>query len=142
MMCFTRRMSTANWITDRQFRSLCTTTFAMFRCTNTSPGGRPMIWLAGTRESEQPIHRYSGACWSASRVKNSGSSASWRLTHASLLAKRCESGLSWVFIDVDSVGGSRGDGARGRAASPVRQAARCAAPAPSSWSGVASKRAA
>ncbi len=62
MMCLTLSRSTANWITDRQLRSECTTTFAMFLCTKTSPGGSPMIWLAGTRESEQPIHRYSGAC--------------------------------------------------------------------------------
>ena len=46
----------------RQLRSVCTTTLAMLRWTKTSPGARPMIWLAGTRESEQPIHRYFGAC--------------------------------------------------------------------------------
>src|SRR5271163_2112977 len=93
MMCLTFSRSTANWITDRQFRSVCTTTFAMFLCTNTSPGGRPMIWLAGTRESEQPIHRYSGVCWCASREKYSGSSDSLRATHCSLLSNRWASGL-------------------------------------------------
>src|SRR3546814_17066810 len=33
-----------------------------------------MTWLAGTRESEQPIHRYLGACSSDRRSKNCGSS--------------------------------------------------------------------
>src|SRR5476651_565353 len=69
----------------------------MFLCTNTSPGGKPMIWLAGTRESEQPIHRYSGACWCARREKYSASSESLRSTHFRLLLNRCESGLlSWL----------------------------------------------
>ncbi len=94
MMCRTFSRSTANWITDRQLRSVCTTTLAIFLWTNTSPGGRPMIWFAGTRESEQPIHRYSGACWSARREKYSGSAASLRATHASLLAKSWASELS------------------------------------------------
>lgn len=44
------------WIADRQFRSVCTATLAMLRCTNTSPGRRPTIWLAGTRLSAQPMH--------------------------------------------------------------------------------------
>ena len=35
---------------------------ATLRCTNTSPGSRPVIWLAGTRLSEQPIHMYLGVC--------------------------------------------------------------------------------
>ena len=47
----------------------------MLRCTNTSPGARPVIWLAGTRLSEQPIQRYSGDCWCARLLKNSGSAA-------------------------------------------------------------------
>jgi hypothetical protein len=47
-------------MTDRQLRSVCTTTLATLRWTKTSPGSRPTIWLAGTRESEQPIHRNSG----------------------------------------------------------------------------------
>src|SRR3546814_20655726 len=46
----------------------------MWRWTNTAPGARPMPWLAGTRESEQPIHRYLGACSSDRRSKNCGSS--------------------------------------------------------------------
>src|SRR4051812_38568862 len=75
MMCRTLRMSTANWITDRQLRSVCTTTLAMLRWTNTSPGARPVIWFAGTRESEQPIQRYCGDCWRARREKYSGSAA-------------------------------------------------------------------
>src|SRR3546814_17453518 len=71
-MCSTFSTSTANWITDMQFRSVCTITLAMLRWTNTSPGARPMTWLAGTRESEQPIHRYLGACSSDRRSKNCG----------------------------------------------------------------------
>src|SRR3546814_2495946 len=73
-MCSTFSTSTANWITDMQFRSVCTITLAMLRWTNTSPGARPMTWLAGTRESEQPIHRYLGACSSDRRSQNCGSS--------------------------------------------------------------------
>ena len=62
IICFTFTISTANSITERQFRSVCTTTFAMLRCTNTSPGSKLVISLAGTRLSEQPIHKYSVAC--------------------------------------------------------------------------------
>ena len=39
---------------------------ATLRWTNSSPGLSPTISLAGTRLSEQPIQRYSGACWEAS----------------------------------------------------------------------------
>jgi hypothetical protein len=35
---------------------------ATLRCTNTSPGSRPVISLAGTRLSAQPIHMYCGLC--------------------------------------------------------------------------------
>src|SRR5574338_403557 len=73
MMCSTFKTSTANCITDRQFMSECSTRLEMFRCTNTSPGSMPRIWLAGTRESEQPIHRYFGVCCLDSLVKNPGS---------------------------------------------------------------------
>ena len=41
-------------------------------------GERPTISLAGTRLSEQPIQRYSGACWDFNRWKKSGC----RATHA------------------------------------------------------------
>jgi hypothetical protein len=64
--------STANWITDSAFRSECTTTLATLRCTNTSPGSSPVIWLAGTRLSEQPIHRYLGVCCAARRGEEAG----------------------------------------------------------------------
>src|SRR4249919_466067 len=83
-MCSTLSRSTANCTADRQFRSVCTTTLAMFRCTKTSPGARPMIWFAGTRESEQPIHRNFGACCIDSCLKNSGSSARMRSAQALL----------------------------------------------------------
>src|SRR5690606_31841074 len=89
--CPTTRMwrtlstSTANWITDMQLRSVCTITLAMLRWTNTSPGERSMTWLAGTRESEQPIHRYLGACCLDNRSKNPGSSSSMRSAQVRLL---------------------------------------------------------
>src|SRR5690242_12614760 len=75
MMCSTFSTSTANCITDRQFMSECSTRLEMFLCTNTSPGSMPRIWLAGTRESEQPIHRNFGVCCLDRRVKNPGSCA-------------------------------------------------------------------
>src|SRR4051794_18407590 len=88
MMCSTFSASTAYCSTDRQFRSECTTRLAMFRCTNTSPGSRPRISLAGTRLSAQPIQRYFGDCWRASRVKNSGSASTRWFTQARLFANR------------------------------------------------------
>src|SRR3546814_4733609 len=88
MMCSTWSTSTANCITDRQLRSACTTTLAMLRWTNTSPGCMPVIWLAGTRESEQPIHRYFGACCSARRLKNAGSSRTAPAAQSRLLRSR------------------------------------------------------
>lgn len=69
MMCSTFSTSTAYCITDKQFRSVCTTTLAMLRCTKTSPGARPMISLAGTRLSAQPIHKRRGDCWSNLRLE-------------------------------------------------------------------------
>lgn len=36
--------------------------FATFLCTNNSPGLNPTTSSAGTRESEQPIHKYYGCC--------------------------------------------------------------------------------
>ena len=43
--------------TDRQLKSVCRTRFATLRWTNSSPGASPTISFAGTRLSEQPIHR-------------------------------------------------------------------------------------
>lgn len=40
--------------------SVFTTRLATLRCTKISPGGRPSISFAGTRESEQPTHRSEG----------------------------------------------------------------------------------
>src|SRR6185503_1591483 len=79
--------STANWITDRQLRSVCTTTFATLRCTNTSPGWWPVIWFAGTRLSEQPIHRMRGRWMAARRSKNPGSCARMRSDHRRLFSR-------------------------------------------------------
>src|SRR6185436_10761837 len=89
MMWRTFRMSTANCITERQLRSVCTTRLAMLRWTNSSPGSRPTIWLAGTRLSEQPIQRYSGNCWRESLLKNSGSCRRIACDQARLASKRC-----------------------------------------------------
>src|SRR6476660_1504375 len=89
MMWRTLRMSTANCITERQLRSVCTTRLAMLRWTKSSPGSRPTIWLAGTRLSEQPIQRYSGNCWRESLLKNSGSCRRIAWDQARLASKRC-----------------------------------------------------
>src|SRR4051812_1784393 len=88
MMCRTFRMSTANCMTDKQFRSVCTTRLATFRWTNNSPGARPTIWFAGTRLSEQPIQRYFGACCWASSRKNSGFTCRMPSDQARLFSKR------------------------------------------------------
>src|SRR6188768_2018414 len=84
----TLRTSTANCATERQLRSVWTTTFARLRWTKISPGSRPTIWFAGTRLSEQPIQRYSGDCWVESLEKNSGSDACILADHARLFANR------------------------------------------------------
>src|SRR5688572_6703748 len=87
MMCFTRRTSTAYCMQDRQFASACSTTLATLRCTKSSPGGSPTISFAGTRLSEQPTHRYCGACWLVRRVKNAGSCRVIFAAQVRLLAK-------------------------------------------------------
>src|SRR4051812_48791040 len=97
MTCFTCSTSTANWSTDKQLRSVCTTTFATFRCTKSSPGSRFTISFAGTRLSEQPIHRYSGACCAASSEKNRGRSATILAAQRWLLAKRCSRSATTGF---------------------------------------------
>src|SRR5690606_34392703 len=114
-MCLTFSTSTANWITDRQFRSVCTTTLAMLRWTKTSPGATSMIWLAGTRESEQPIHRYSGACRRESRSKKPGSSALTRSDHLRLLSSSSES----VGIGLGFLGSARAGCGSERAGRPA-----------------------
>ena len=72
MMCSTCSTSVAYCSTERQLRSVWTTTFATLRWTNSSPGFRSTISLAGTRLSEQPIHRYLGACCSRQRPEEVG----------------------------------------------------------------------
>ena len=54
---------TAYWRTEAKFMSELTTMFAMLRWTKISPGCEPTMSSAGTRESEQPTHRYLGACF-------------------------------------------------------------------------------
>src|SRR5690606_1832973 len=102
-MCLTCSTSTAYCTPDRQLRSVCTTTLATLRWTNTSPGAMSMIWLAGTRESEQPIHRYSGACCCESWAKNSGFSAQMRSDQA--LLRWISSARVWGMGACSLVGG-------------------------------------
>ena len=87
-MCRTFNTLTAYSITLTQLRSVCITMLPTLRCTKTSPGNNPLIWLAGTRLSEQPIHRYSGCCCLASRAKNSGSSSDTRFAQALLFVQQ------------------------------------------------------
>src|SRR5581483_2426602 len=87
MTCRTRSTCTAYWSAARQFKSVCTTTFATFRCTNISPGRSPQISVAGTRLSEQPIQTYAGDCCSASRAKKPGSRATRSAAHRRLFSK-------------------------------------------------------
>ena len=91
MMCLTRSASTAYCSTDRQLRSVWTTTFATLRCTNSSPGGRSTISFAGTRLSEQPIHRYVGACCAVRREKKSGSTRARSAAQRRLFSNRSDS---------------------------------------------------
>src|SRR5690349_24075843 len=88
MTCSTFSISTANWIADRALRSEWTTMLATLRCTKTSPGSRPVIWLAGTRLSEQPIHMYLGVCCFTRPVKKPGRSCSIRAAQSRLWVKR------------------------------------------------------
>src|SRR5262249_21361929 len=76
-------------MTDRQFRSVCTTRLATLRWTKSSPGRSPTIWFAGTRLSEQPIHRYSGDCCCASFAKKSGSCRRMRSAQVRLFSNSC-----------------------------------------------------
>src|SRR5690606_41981441 len=56
-------------------------------------------WWAGTRESEQPIHRYSGACCSESCPKKPGSSRETRSAQARLRFSRWSSRfIAWPSI--------------------------------------------
>src|SRR4051812_32521561 len=74
---------------------------ATLRWTNTSPGSSPVIWLAGTRLSEHPIHMYLGACCFVSDEKKPGRSRSICAAQARLWAKRSESeamGLLWTVV--------------------------------------------
>ena len=69
MMWRTPSEDTAYSITAIALRSVTGTTLATLRWTNSSPGSRPTIWLAGTRLSEQPIQSRSGRWMCARREK-------------------------------------------------------------------------
>src|SRR5580765_588833 len=100
MTCRMPSTSTAYWITERQFKSVCTTTFATLRCTNTSPGCWPVIWFAGTRLSEQPIHRMRGVWIAASSSKNEGCCARTRSAHRRLFSRISRSSAITRLPDV------------------------------------------
>src|SRR5690606_14237647 len=74
------------------------------RCTNSSPGISPTTSLAGTRLSEQPIHRNSGRCWRASRAKNSGSCARNASDQLRLLINNC---LTFMSFPVATCGAQK-----------------------------------
>src|ERR1051326_4390839 len=76
-------------MTDRQLRSVWTTTFATLRWTKSSPGKSPTISFAGTRLSAQPIQRYCGVCWCDRRLKKFGSRCVIAVAHFRLFSKRC-----------------------------------------------------
>ena len=61
---------------------------ATLRWTNTSPGSSPVIWLAGTRESLQPIHMNLGFCCLVRAVKKPGRSRSIWAAQARLWVNR------------------------------------------------------
>ena len=69
--------------------------FATLRWTKSSPGSSPTISLAGTRLSEQPIHRKSGDCWRASFGKKSGSFSWICLDQFRLFLSRSSMVLLW-----------------------------------------------
>src|SRR6516162_2106448 len=87
MMCLTFKASTAYCNTECTLASKGGTILAILRCTNSSPGPRPTISLAGTRLSAQPIQRYSGVWVWLSRWKYSGSPSLILSAQARLLAK-------------------------------------------------------
>src|SRR5450432_3427463 len=98
-MCSTLRTSTAYWMTERQFKSVWTTRFATFRCTNSSPGRSPTISFAGTRLSEHPIQRYLGVCCSASLRKKAASCFVICLDQARLFVKSCVNFTELILTD-------------------------------------------
>jgi len=77
----------ANCITDRQFRSVCTTTLAMLRWTKQFARSRFHDFVRGHRLSEQPIHKYSATACRESLGKNSGSRARMASAQARFCAK-------------------------------------------------------
>src|SRR5829696_759107 len=95
MMCLTFKTSTAYCMTERQLRSVWTTTLATLRWTNISPGERLTNCVEGTRETEHPIHRYSGVWCRASSRKNPGSRALISPAHARFRSKSRFSVLMW-----------------------------------------------
>lgn len=86
-MSLTLRFYTAYWITAIALISDKGAWFATFLWTNNSPGLKPITYSAGTRESEQPIQRYSG-CWPSDKCwKNWGLLTEVYLAHCILLSR-------------------------------------------------------
>lgn len=97
IMWFTWSTSTANWTTDNTLKSPALTTFAIFRCTNRSPGNKSRTVVSGTRESEHPIHKIWG-CWLFAKLgKSNGFSRSWRSAHVRLRSRRVVIGVCAVY---------------------------------------------
>ena len=77
-----RTASRMTWVAN-------TTMFATLRWTTSSLRSSPTIPLAGTRLSDHPIHRESGACCCARVEKPCGLSAATPAAHARLVARSC-----------------------------------------------------
>lgn len=76
-------------------------TFAMFRCTKTSPGMRSMTVVSGTLESEHPIHRILGCCEWVKDGKKPGVDEVTRSDHTLFLSSRSstlQSSLKKAFL--------------------------------------------
>ena len=80
-------------------RSVGLMTLAILRVTKISPGDKPVIVSAGTRESEQPIHRILGACDLARLGRKSGFADCSFADHALLFSRARLKGSASVDDD-------------------------------------------
>lgn len=86
-------------MTASEERSVGLMTFAMLRVTKISPGARPVMVSAGTRESEHPIHKIFGACDLARVGRKSGLSDFSLADHALLFSRARLKGSAAVEED-------------------------------------------
>jgi len=63
IILFTLSISTAYCITELQLKSVCETIFPIFLWINISPGSVLNNLLGSARESEQPINKNFGVCF-------------------------------------------------------------------------------